>query len=260
MATATLNGQLVDLDAALTLGLTNYGHFTSMRCEDGRVRGLGLHMDRLVRDCHAVLGADLDTEQVRAYAREVIADITGSCVVRITIFDPTVELAHPDRAINPSILVTVRPAGELPMPPIRVKSVRYERDLPGVKHAGLFGALHARRSALQDGYDDALFIGVDGHISEGGTWNVGFIGADGIVWPKADVLPGVTLALLQQLGQHHTAPLTLTEAQSMHAAFATNTSIGVRPLSSIDDIPMATEHPLLTQLRDAYLAIPGERL
>lgn len=257
---ATLNGQPVSLDAALTLGLTNYGHFTSMRCDNGRVRGLGLHMDRLLRDCRTVLGSDLDTERVRAHAREAVADITGSCVVRVTIFDPTVELAHPDRATNPSILVTVRPASELPMPPIRVKSIRYERDLPGVKHTGLFGALHARRAALQDGYDDALFIGPDDRVSEGGTWNVAFIGEDGIVWPKADILPGVTMALLQQIGQYHTAPLTLTEAQDMHAAFATNTSIGVRPLSSIDDIPMATEHPLLTQLRDAYLAIPGERL
>ncbi|MEW2301947.1 aminotransferase class IV family protein [Streptomyces sp. NPDC006655] len=257
---ASLNGRPVTTDAALTLGLTNYGHFTSMRVDNGRVRGLGLHMDRLVRDCHTVLGADLDTDQVRGYARQAVADVTGSCIVRVTIFDPTVELAHPDRATTPSILVTVRPAGELPMPPIRVKSVRYERDLPGVKHSGLFGALHARRAALLDGYDDALFVGSDGRVSEGGTWNVAFIGPDGIIWPKADILPGVTMALLQQLGQHHTAPLTLAEAQGMHAAFATNTSIGVRPLSAIDEVPMATEHPLLTQLRDAYLAVPGERL
>ncbi len=70
----------------------------------------------------------------------------------------------------------------------------------------------------------------------------------------------MTLALLQQTGQHHTTPLTLTQAKGMQAAFATNTSIGVRAISTIDDAPMATEHPLLTQLRDAYLAIPGERL
>ncbi|MEU2426872.1 aminotransferase class IV family protein [Streptomyces sp. NPDC007851] len=257
---ATLNGRPVTPEALETLGLTNYGHFTSMRCDDGRVRGLSLHMDRLVRDCRTVFGTDLDTDQVRDHARQAIADITGSCVVRVTIFDPTTQLAHPNQATDPHILVTVRPAGDLPMPPIRVKSVRYERDLPSVKHTGLFGALHARRTALQDGYDDALFIGPDDRVSEGGTWNVAFIGPDGIVWPKADILPGVTMALLQQLGQHHTAPLTLTEAQGMHAAFATNTSIGVRPLSAIDDVAMATEHPVLTQLRDAYLAIPGERL
>ncbi|MFH9663347.1 aminotransferase class IV family protein [Streptomyces sp. NPDC017248] len=259
---AELNGRPVppDDDALLTLALTNYGHFTSMRVDNGRVRGLGLHLERLVRDCRTVLGADLDPERVRGYVRQAVGDLTGSFVTRVTIFDPAVEMGRPDKAETPSVLVTVRPAADLPMPPLRVKSIRYERDVPTVKHAGLFGALHARRTALLDGYDDALFIGTDNFISEGGTWNVGFIGEDGIVWPKADVLPGVTMALLQETGQHHTAPLTLTAAQGMQAAFATNTSIGVRALSSIDDTPMATEHPVLTQLRDTYLAIPGDRL
>jgi branched-subunit amino acid aminotransferase/4-amino-4-deoxychorismate lyase len=257
---AELNGRPVTPDALQTLALTNYGHFTSMRVDDQRVRGLSLHMERLTRDCRTVLGADLDPDLVRAYVRQAVGGMTGAFVVRVTIFDPAVEMARPDKAQNPSVLVTARPAAVLPMPPLRVKSVRYERDVPTVKHAGLFGALHARRTALQEGYDDALFVGGDDRVSEGGTWNVGFIGEDGIVWPKADVLPGVTMALLQQLGQHHTAPLTLSDAQRMHAAFATNTSIGVRALSSIDDIPMATEHPMLTELRDAYLAIPGEHL
>ncbi|MQY13712.1 hypothetical protein SRB5_38630 [Streptomyces sp. RB5] len=166
----------------------------------------------------------------------------------------------PDEATDPHVLVTVRPAANLPMPPLRVKTVRYERDVPAVKHLGLFGALHARRAARIDGYEDALFVGADDLVSEGGTWNVAFVGEDGIVWPKADVLPGVTMALLQQIGEHHTAPVTLADAQHMHAAFATNTTIGVRALSAIDDIPMATDHPLLAQLRDAYLALPGERL
>ncbi|MDN5385281.1 MULTISPECIES: aminotransferase class IV family protein [Streptomyces] len=257
---AELNGRPVIPDDLLTLALTNYGHFTSMRVDNQRVRGLGLHLERLVRDCRAVFGADLDPEKVRHYVRQATSDLTGSFVVRVTVFDPAVELAHPDKAKNPSVLVTVRPAADLPLPPLRVKSVRYERDVPAVKHSGLFGALHARRAALLDGFDDALFIGPDDRVSEGGTWNVGFIGEEGVVWPKADILPGVTMALLQQIGQQHIAPVTLADAQGMRAAFATNTTIGVRAISAIDDVPMATEHPVLTKLRDAYLAIPGERL
>ncbi|MFI2912567.1 aminotransferase class IV family protein [Streptomyces sp. PDY-4] len=257
---AELNGRPVTPDALLTLALTNYGHFTSMRVDEGRVRGLGLHMERLVRDCHVVMGAELDPERVLGYVRQATSDLTGSFVVRVTIFDPAVTMGRPDKADNPHVLVTVRPAADLPMPPLRVKSVRYERDVPTVKHAGLFGSLHARRTALLDGADDALFIGPDDRVSEGGTWNVGFISEDGVVWPKADVLPGVTMALLQQSGPHSTAPVALAEAQGMQAAFATNTTIGVRALSSIDDVPMTTEHPLLIQLRDSYLAIPGERL
>ncbi|MGW5172347.1 aminotransferase class IV family protein [Streptomyces nodosus] len=257
---ATLNGRPVTPDALLTLTLTNYGHFTSMRVDDQRVRGLGLHLERLVRDCRTVMGTELDPEKVRAYVRRTASDLTGSFVVRVTVFDPAVEVGRPDKADHPGVLVTVRPAGSLPMPPLRVKSVRYERDVPAVKHTGLFGALHARRSALLDGYDDALFIGPDNRVSEGATWNVGFIDANGVVWPEADALPGVTMALLQRSGKHRTVPVTLAEARGMHAAFATNTTIGVRALSAVDDMPMTTEHPVLNQLREAYLAVPGERL
>jgi branched-subunit amino acid aminotransferase/4-amino-4-deoxychorismate lyase len=257
---ATLNGQPVDPDALLTLALTNFGHFTSMRVDDQRIRGLSLHLERLVRDCKAVMGADLDPDQVRGYVRQAVGDRAGAFVVRVTVFDPSTELSAPERAKTPSVLVTMRSAGELPMPPLRVKSVPYERDMPQVKHVGLFGALEARRSARVNGYEDALFIDPDDYVSEGGTWNVAFVGEDGIVWPDAPVLPGVTMALLQQSGRHRTAPVTLTDAKNMQAAFAANTSIGVRALASIDDVPMATEHPVLTQLRDAYLAVPGERL
>jgi hypothetical protein len=46
-------------------------------------------------------------------------------------------------------------------------SVPYERDLPEVKHTGLFGAPHARRAAQIAGYDDALFVGRNGHHDRG---------------------------------------------------------------------------------------------
>ncbi|MEU0837976.1 aminotransferase class IV family protein [Streptomyces sp. NPDC005962] len=259
---AELNGQPVDPDAALTLALTNYGHFTSMRVDDRRVRGLGLHLERLTRDCATVFGADLDPELVQHYARQAAGERGGAFVVRITIFDPAIDMGHPAKANTPNILVTVRPAASLPLPPLRVKTIRYERDVPAVKHTGLFGPLHARRAAQLDGYDDALFTGPDDRISEGGTWNVGFIGDQGVVWPQADVLPGVTMALLQQHTEPTPAPtpVTRTDAQHMHAAFATNTSVGVRALSAIDETPLATDHPLLTRLRDTYQSIPGEPL
>ncbi|MGA5442423.1 aminotransferase class IV family protein [Streptomyces griseoincarnatus] len=258
---ATLDGQSVTPDDLLPLALTNLGHFTSMRVdESGRIRGLSLHLERLVRDCKAVWGADLDSGRVRDYVRQALAGHEGPCVVRVTIYDPAVDMGHPADADQPRVLVTMRPAGAMPPPPLRAMSMQYERDLPEVKHAGLFGALHARRTAQLKGFDDALFVSSDGHVSEGGTWNVGFINDEGVVWPQAPVLPGVTMALLQRHVDHQTAAVSLDQAKRMQAAFATNTSIGVRALSVIDDTPMAIEHPVLSALREAYLSIPGEAL
>jgi branched-subunit amino acid aminotransferase/4-amino-4-deoxychorismate lyase len=44
----------------------------------------------------------------------------------------------------------------------------------------------------------------------------------------------------------------------MAAAFATNTSIGVRAIAAIDHAKFPVDHPALEQLRDAYLSISGE--
>ncbi|MEE4419069.1 MULTISPECIES: aminotransferase class IV family protein [Streptomyces] len=257
---AHLDGKPVTTDDVLPLALTSYGHFTTMRADaDHRIRGLSLHMDRLVRDCRTVWGAGLDTGRVRQFVRQALEGQRGPCMIRVTVYDPAVEVGHPADADQPQALVTVRPAGAMPPPPLRAMSVPYERDLPQVKHCGLFGALHIRRAAQFAGFDDALFIGPDGYVSEGATWNVGFIDDDGtVVWPQAPVLPGITMRLLQQQVAHRIAPVTLAQAKGMRAAFATNTGIGVRALTAVDDAPLAVEDPVLSTLREAYLSIPGE--
>ncbi|MEV0694217.1 aminotransferase class IV family protein [Streptomyces sp. NPDC050388] len=257
---ATLNGKPASPDELLALALVNVGHFTSMRVDDGSIRGLPLHMERLTKDCKTVWGADLDTARVRDFVRQALDGQTQPCVVRVTIYDPKVDMGHPANAGEPQVLVTVRGAGTMPPAPLRAMSMPYERDLPEVKHVGLFGALHTRRSAQLAGFDDALFVGRDGLVSEGGTWNVGFVDQNGtVVWPQAPILPGVTMALLQQRAEHRITTVTLEQAKGMAAAFATNTSIGVRALAAIDDTQLPTEHPVLDRLRETYLSIPGER-
>lgn len=259
---AFLNGQPADSGALRTLALTNYGHFTSMRVDDQHIRGLTRHLQRLVRDCRSVFGADLDPDRVRQYVRDAVGEETGAFVVRVTILDPGLELGRPVDADDPHVLVTHRPAGSLPPPPLRVQTTCYQRDLAQVKHTGLFGVLHQRRAAQLDGFDDALFVNpADSLVSEGGTWNVGFINeTGGVVWPDADVLPGVTMALLQGLHEHTVEPVPAGQLPYMQAAFAANTTIGVRAVSAIDDTELPTEHPTLGKLRDAFLALRGERL
>ena len=66
-----MDGVPVTADDLAALALVGYGHFTSMRLAGGRVRGLDLHLDRLVRDCETVFGARLDAGRVRELARRV---------------------------------------------------------------------------------------------------------------------------------------------------------------------------------------------
>ncbi|WP_328540849.1 aminotransferase class IV family protein [Streptomyces sp. NBC_00344] len=258
-----LNGQPADPAALRALALTNYGHFTTMRVDDGRVRGLALHLERLDRDCRAVFGTVLDTTRVRELVRRAVTGPSshgsGTFLVRVSVFDPDLDIVRPSAPATPHVLITTRPAGPLPPAPLRVKSVPHVRDLPAVKHFGLFGALHARRAAQLDGFDDALFHGPDDRVSEGGTWNVGFVDGDGrVVWPSGDVLPGVTMALLKQHHPHTTRPVTVEEARGMQAVFATSTGIGVRAVSAVDTRVLSTGHPVAAALRSTYLALPGE--
>ncbi|MDI3390147.1 aminotransferase class IV family protein [Streptomyces sp. B-S-A8] len=258
---AELNGRPVHPDALAALALTNYGHFTSMRCDNGRIRGLQLHMERLVRDCREVFGAELDVDRVREYVRQGAQNRQGSFVIRVTIFDPDLQMGHPGAEAHPQILVTVRSAGEFPAPPMTVRTQTFTRDTAQVKHMGLFPQLKARREAQLAGSDDALFADADGVISEGGTWNVGFVDQDGaVIWPEGPVLPGVTMKLLQNAHPYRTQQVTLNDLSQMRAAFATNTSIGVRPITAIDDRTFPADDPTLDKLRSLYADIAGDEL
>ncbi|MFJ3201425.1 aminotransferase class IV [Streptomyces sp. NPDC086989] len=262
---ATLNGSPAPLAALQALALTNYGHFTTMAVEDGAVRGLALHLARLADDCRAVFGAELDPEWVRECVRREAGGRPGTFMVRVTVFDPELDLTAPDRAGRPCVLVTTRPApgaGRLPLPALRVQRLAFHREAPSVKHVALFGQLRLRRAARLAGFDDVLFTGVDGLVSEGCTWNIGFVDEAGtVVWPQAPVLPGITMRLLRAGGDGHvSAPVTDGRLRSMRAAFATSTGIGVRAVAAVDDIVFRTDDPVVGALREAYAAVPPDRL
>ncbi|SFD34286.1 aminotransferase class IV family protein [Streptomyces aidingensis] len=255
----SLDGPSFTSDDMAALALTNLGHFTSIRVDGGRVRGLSLHLTRLARDCRTVFDAELDINRVHEQMCRAAHRREGAFVLRVTVFDPAITLGTTGADAHPAALVTVRPAGSLDQPPLRVASHVFQRELPQVKHTGLFASLYHRRAAMRAGADDVLFTDTSGAVSEGATWNIGFWDGRRVVWPKAEVLPGVTMALLQEQADHTTAPVTLS-LDGMEAAFAANTSIGVRPISMIDDTALPSGHPALQQLRNAYLTIPGEPL
>jgi branched-subunit amino acid aminotransferase/4-amino-4-deoxychorismate lyase len=183
-------------------------------------------------------------------------------VVRVTVFAPELEPGGPAQAVRPSILVTTRPQADRGLPPLRLRSARYQRDIPHVKHVGLCGTRYHRRAAQLAGADDVLFVDDRGGICEGATWNIGFADGDRLVWPDARCLPGVTMGLLKSLDApaSTTAGVNLASAAAMGAAFVTNAVVGVRPVQLIDDVRYDPGAEVLRQLREAYLAIPGEDL
>jgi branched-subunit amino acid aminotransferase/4-amino-4-deoxychorismate lyase len=260
-----LDGLPVSPEKLAGLGLRNYGHFTSMRVENSRVRGLRIHLERLTRDCRILHDADLDTERVRHLIRRVAGSAPTPVVVRVTVFDPHLDLGNPGAEAEPHVLISTRAAPVGPLPALRLKAVRYQRELPTVKHTGLFGSIYHRRTVQLEGYDDVLFLDPDSHISEGATWNIGFFDGSQVIWPKSECLAGVTRGQLQQVLEEGdlpsiTSPVGVPCLGQMQGAFITNAAVGVRSVASIDKVPMHPDLEVLKTLQEKYTALPGESL
>lgn len=248
------------------LALTNYGHFTTMLVTDHRVRGLELHLRRLVRDCRALFDTDLDPDAVRARIRDAVP-AGDAAVARVTVADPALDLGTVGGPADPHVLVTTRPAPATAPPPLRVRTVAHRRNLPGIKSVDLFAAMHLRRSARRDGVDDVLFTG-DGMLLEGSTWNVGLVAGDRVVWPAGPALAGTGRALLRTalggtvLDDTDTfgERVPVAELDRFDAAFATNATTGVRAISAIDGHRFPEAHPLVTRLGELHAAVPGTPL
>lgn len=234
-----INGEPATLEDVRHVATFNYGHFTSMQYRDGGVRGLGLHLERLDRATRELFGHELPASRVRGYLARALEGVEGPASVRINVFSRTADRGALAGPAPPDVMISLGPPALRDAAPFWVRATPYERDTPHLKHVGTFGLFHQRRAARQAGYDDALFVTRDAHVSEGTTWNMGFHDGDGIVWPEAPMLDGVTLQLVRRalaargIAQT-TRPVRHDELAGFRAAFALNTAFVARAIAGCD--------------------------
>ncbi|XVS67270.1 aminotransferase class IV [Actinosynnema sp. CA-299493] len=227
--------------------LANYGHFTAMQVRDRRVKGLDLHLRRLDQANRELYDAPLDGDRVRALISHALADDVRDAAVRVVVFGLDA----------PSVMVVVRPPVTPPTTPQRLMSVDYTRPLPHVKHIGGFGQRHHARRAERAGYDDALLT-AGGLVVEGSIANIAFFDdGDGVVWPRADWLHGITMQLLERELPSRREPVRSADVGRYRGAFLTN-SIGVVVVSRIDDVEFTVDDSALARVQAAYDAITGD--
>ena len=258
-----LNGAPAQAGDLRALVQTNYGHFTSMQVQEGGVRGLGLHLDRLAHATQELFGGELDRELVRAHLRQAIANDPRPLSLRVNVFSRALDRARMNAQAKVDVLVSVGAAAPAAMPPLRLKSFRYQRELPAIKHVGTFPLFHYRRLAQQAGHDDALFVADDGRISEGSVWNVVFFDGNGAIWPDAAQLRGVSLQMLQAgLARRGAAgraqAMRIKDLAGVRGAFFTNSSVPVQPIARIEDIEFVVDDVLTATLVEAYDSNPLE--
>jgi branched-subunit amino acid aminotransferase/4-amino-4-deoxychorismate lyase len=155
------------------------------------------------------------------------------------------------------VVVSVSAPRRIEATSVRLKSFRYERVLPHVKHVGTFGLFHHRRLAQLDGFDDALFVDASGAVSEASIWNIGFFDGRGIVWPDAPALRGISMQLLQNGLRERGVPsdshrVAHIDIGAFRSAFLTNCSCAVRPIAEIDGVRFGVDPELNAMLEACY--------
>jgi len=257
------NGLPATLDDVRRIAAFNYGHFTAMQFRDGGVRGLSLHLARLDAASRELFGRPLAAARVRGYLAHALAPQREAASVRINVYARALDRDDLANSVDSDVLVSLGPPARVMDRVVRVRLVRYERDLPQVKHVGTFGLFHQRRLAQLAGFDDALFATAAGEVSEGTIWNVGFHDGASLVWPDAPALRGVTQQLLEQaLAARGVAQVTrrirVDELAQFGAAFLVNTASIVEPIAAIDGIAYAGSVALAASLRELHDAITPE--
>lgn len=252
-----LNGNEASADDLRPLILSNYGHFTSMQMRGRAVRGLALHLQRLDQATQELFGCALPSARVLEYLRSAIAENSAAAMLRVSVFQR-------EAGASADVLVALSPpAATAAAAPPRVQCVRHQRYLPRIKHLATFSALHLRKLAQAQGYDDVLFVDEHNEISEGSVWNVGFYDGARVVWPSAPALPGVTLQLLQTALLAHgfateTRPVHQADLSKFSCAFFSNARVAVQPIARIDAQAFSLDEDFYGMLNQVYEAVAWE--
>jgi branched-subunit amino acid aminotransferase/4-amino-4-deoxychorismate lyase len=198
------------------------------------------------KDVHVLVTDGTGTQGVLTYVndRQTRADILEDTGVGRVITANLLSKSSPDPGIFVDVLTRLHPA-EWPNRPFKSST--------GLTY------IRARMEARDQGGEDALMLTTDGYVSETTIANIFWIKNDIIYTPnlECDLLPGITRGILTSIirdldgvnlvkGQYR-----IEKVYESDAAWVCNSLREVRPVESIEDHPLDTEHPVFDQLREA---------
>lgn len=259
-----LDGRFVSGADAHALAVNGYGALTTFLVEDGAVRGLDLHLDRLIQSSKVLFGSEISADMILDQLSEAL---TGrqKAWVRISLFSDRITPRTPDAVVVPRIQIMLS-APPKPIPDgQRLTAYTLERFMPELKHNATMEVLYARRMARMAGFDDAVLTDRDGAITEGTLWNIGFIKGDAVFWPLGRILSGVTQTLiakgLSAKGIVQSG-IRITEADlaDFDAAFLCNSSTPCAAIASIGDHNFSGNNRMLALIGQGWASHTPQRL
>lgn len=193
-----LNGQFIPSSEITRLAFSGFAHFTAIQVRDGKIKGLDLHLDRLKRASLALYNKSITEKLIRSHICSAIENAPLDYSLTITIYSPKGEFTAQSMDIEPAVLIRISAPSNGPDGPLRLAAINHERTLPDIKHVGEIGKTYFLHQAIKQGFDDAIFVDNNGHVSEGSIWNLAFWDGESVVWPKARMLKGTMMGVVQR--------------------------------------------------------------
>ncbi|MHA6618736.1 aminotransferase class IV family protein [Pseudonocardia sp. DLS-67] len=248
------NGRPATTEDLAPLAFAGYAHFTAAQVRGGRIRGLDLHLARLRTQSVELFGSALPDERVRTYLRSAVEASPADASLMAFVHQGVAE-------VGLDVLVRTGPPASGPEGPLALTAVEHERDLPAVKHVGEVAKTYLLRRAVAQGFDDAAFVDRKGRIGEATIWNLAFWDGDAVVWPEAEVLPGITMQILRRQLDGLDVPqqekeITLADLPALSGAVVMNSWTPGVAVRRIGPVPVPGAPDFLALLHRAYAAEP----
>ena len=244
------------------------GIFETLRARGGRPTELAEHAARLRRSADG-LGIPLaeDIESTLAVAIEELLTVEGlgatdgDASIRVTVSRGAIlgrGLLPPDEHPTPTVVVQAWPVP--PTPPAHLEvglhlvasAVRRDPENPlvSLKTTSRADYVHARVEARSAGADDALFLTIDGYLSEATSANIFLVRGSRLATPSLScaILPGTTRDwILRWAADAGLAPdeglFTVRDLAESDEAFISSSVAGILPVTRYDGSPIGDGRP-----------------
>lgn len=258
-----------DLPATATeltpLAFAGFAHFTAMQVRGRRIKGLDLHLARLRTASMEFFGRARPDAQLRRLIKTAIDNGPEDQSLTVTVFSPGGEFTADSMDVEPDVLVRTGAPSNGPTGPLRLAAVEHERPLPTIKHVGESGKTYYLHQAIRQGFDDAAFVDRQGRLSEATIWNLVFWDGETVIWPKAALLTGTMMGIVQRQLDHFGIPqrheeISLERLESLSGAAVMNSWTPGIAVTSIGSTTIAESDSFMKLLRRAYDTEPAQHL
>ena len=255
------NARPASADDLAPLAFAGYAHFTAMQVRDGGVRGLDLHLQRLRNASRRLFGQSHSDEEVRAALRAALEQAPADVSLMATVYSPAGEFTVAGPEHRPELLVRTAPPSDGPQGPLALAIASHERVLPELKHVGEIAKTWYLREAVAAGFDDAAFVDHRGRFSEATIWNLAFWDGETVIWPKAKMLTGTSMGILQRqlerMGVRQvTRGIDLQDLPGLTGAVVMNSWTPGVPVNRIGDVEFPAAPGFVELLQRAFEAEP----